>query len=98
MLTWIKKSYFIVRAVKAVFNSDTPAMETTMSTGTTQEDCGNYCEEDDALSYIVGAVCGATVLTVLIWYIAMKIRESKVENRKQGMVYAVSIKTLSNPL
>ena len=69
-----------------------------MSTDTTKEDCGNHCEEDDALSYIVGAVCGVTVLTVLIWYIAMKIRESKAENRQQGMVYGVSIKTVSHTL
>ena len=69
-----------------------------MSTDTTKEDCGNHCEEDDALSYIVGAVCGVTVLTVLIWYIAMKIRESKAENHKQGTVYAVSIKPLSDTL
>ena len=72
-------------------------IETATSTVlTTKEDCGNYCEEDDTLSYIVGAVCGVTVLTVLIWYIAMKVKESKVENRTQGMAYAVSIKPLSD--
>lgn len=85
--------------IKTLFNENTPLMETTMSTdSTTKEDCGNYCEEDDTLSYIVGAVCGVTVFTVLIWYIAMKVKESKVESRTQGMVYAVSIKPLSNTL
>ena len=74
-------------------------METSTSKSqTTTEDCGKYCEEDDTLSYIVGAVCGVTVLTVLIWYIAMKVKESKVENRLQATAFVVSIKPLSDTL
>ena len=87
----------IDRSIESILHKDISIIETATSTVlTTKEDCGNYCEEDDTLSYIVGAVCGVTVLTVLIWYIAMKVKESKVENRTQGMAYAVSIKPLSD--
>ena len=87
----------IDRSIEKILHKNIPVIETATSTVlTTKQDCGNYCEEDDALSYIVGAVCGVTVLTVLIWYIAMKVKESKVENRTQGMAYAVSIKPLSD--
>ena len=87
----------IDQSIESILHKNISVIETATSTVlTTKKDCGNYCEEDDTLSYIVGAVCGVTVLTVLIWYIAMKVKESKVENRTQGMAYAVSIKPLSD--
>ena len=89
----------IDRSIETILHKNISGIETSTSiVSTSKQDCGNYCEEDDTLSYIVGAVCGVTVLTVLIWYIAMKVKESKVENRTEGMAYAVSIKPLPDTL
>ena len=50
----------IDRSIEKILHKNIPVIETATSTVlTTKQDCGNYCEEDDALSYIVGAVCGA---------------------------------------
>ena len=70
---------------------------TPLDTGNESKDTklGWYHEEADTSSYIVGSVCGATVMTVLIWYIVMKVKES----RKGGkLATAVSIRRLSHPL
>ena len=70
---------------------------TPLDTGNTSKDTklGWYHEDADTASYIVGSVCGATVMTVLIWYIVMKVKES----RKGGkLATAVSIRRLSHPL
>ena len=70
---------------------------TSLDTENTSKDTksGWYHEDADTASYIVGSVCGATVMTVLIWYIVMKVKES----RKGGkLATAVSIRRLSHPL
>ena len=70
---------------------------TSLDTENTSKDTklGWYHEEADTASYVVGSVCGATVMTVLIWYVVMKVKES----RKGGkLATAVSIRRLSHPL
>ena len=70
---------------------------TPLDSGNTSKDTklGWYHEDADTASYVVGSVCGATVMTVLIWYIVMKVKES----RKGGkLATAVSIRRLSHPL
>ena len=74
---------------------DNPAYDTTEPSTTGTTPCTTNCEEDDTLSYIVGSVCGATVLAVLIWYIVMKVKESKKEGQ---LAIAVSIRRLSHPI
>ena len=70
---------------------------TPLDTGNTSKDTnlGWHHEDADTASYIVGSVCGATVMTVLIWYIVMKVKES----RKGGkLATALSIRRLSHSL
>ena len=56
----------------------TNTTESSVSISTTGN--GEIEEEEDTVSYIVGSVFGVIVLSVLIWYIAMKVRESKKTN------------------